>query len=176
MLFFCRRFLFQIKRKCRNAGSIKSLIIVGREGRVQILQFYIMPLARHRCVESPHPTKWSINLYRLHGWRYPLISRTFSLFTFTYYFERSETNPSVLASPIQLPYRGAEKQANEVRPYGRQDKYLQRFRVARAASVRRGRRTLQAAILHTKPDLSPSQLLRNKIGSLRRTGLNRAFR
>ena len=23
LLFFCRRFLFQIKRKCRNAGSIK---------------------------------------------------------------------------------------------------------------------------------------------------------
>ena len=32
LLFFCRRFLFQIKRKCRNAGSVKSLIIVGREG------------------------------------------------------------------------------------------------------------------------------------------------
>ena len=32
LLFFCRRFLFQIKRKCRNAGSVKYLIIVGREG------------------------------------------------------------------------------------------------------------------------------------------------
>ena len=30
LLFFCRRFLFQIKRKCRNAESIKSLIMVGR--------------------------------------------------------------------------------------------------------------------------------------------------
>ena len=28
LLFFCRRFLFQIKRKCRNAGSIYCLIIV----------------------------------------------------------------------------------------------------------------------------------------------------
>ena len=33
LLFFCRRFLFQIKRKCQNAGSIKSLIMVGREGK-----------------------------------------------------------------------------------------------------------------------------------------------
>ena len=31
MLFFCRRFLFQIKRKCRNAGSIYLLIIVRSE-------------------------------------------------------------------------------------------------------------------------------------------------
>ena len=36
LLFFCRRFLFQIKRKCRNAGSVKSLIIVGREGNSQL--------------------------------------------------------------------------------------------------------------------------------------------
>ncbi len=48
LLFFCRRFLFQIKRKCRNAGSVKSLIIVGREGRVQILQFYIVPIKLYR--------------------------------------------------------------------------------------------------------------------------------
>ena len=33
LLFFCRRFLFQIKRKCRNAGSIKYSIVVGREGK-----------------------------------------------------------------------------------------------------------------------------------------------
>ena len=33
LLFFCRRFLFQIKRKCRNAGSIKYSIVAGREGR-----------------------------------------------------------------------------------------------------------------------------------------------
>ena len=31
LLFFCRRFLFQIKRKCRNAGSIYLLIIVRSE-------------------------------------------------------------------------------------------------------------------------------------------------
>ena len=46
LLFFCRRFLFQIKRKCRNAGSIYHLIIVGREDRVQILQVHIVPLPR----------------------------------------------------------------------------------------------------------------------------------
>ena len=33
LLFFCRRFLFQIKRKCRNAGSIHPLIRVRSEGR-----------------------------------------------------------------------------------------------------------------------------------------------
>ena len=32
LLFFCRRFLFQIKRKCRNAGSIHPLIRVRSEG------------------------------------------------------------------------------------------------------------------------------------------------
>ena len=37
LLFFCRRFLFQIKRKCRNAGSIYRLIIVGREGSESII-------------------------------------------------------------------------------------------------------------------------------------------
>ena len=33
LLFFCRRFLFQTKRKCRNAGSIYLLIIVRSEGK-----------------------------------------------------------------------------------------------------------------------------------------------
>ena len=105
LLFFCRRFLFQIKRKCRNAGRVYHLIIVRSEGRNQLstIQLYYnfvsatpisdsrkgcpyevrglkfvriferramfsttvnnrhfensVPLARHRCVESPHPTK-----------------------------------------------------------------------------------------------------------------------
>ena len=35
--FFCRRFLFQTKRKCRNAESVKSLIMVGREGSKSII-------------------------------------------------------------------------------------------------------------------------------------------
>ena len=56
LLFFCRHFLFQTKRKCRNAGSIYYLIIVRSEGRKWILQFYFVPLSRQRCVESPHPT------------------------------------------------------------------------------------------------------------------------
>ena len=105
LLFFCRRFLFQIKRKCRNAGSVYHLIIVRSEGRNQLstIQLYynfvsatpisdsrkgcpyevrglkfvriferramfsttvnnrhfenFVPLSRHRCVESPHPTR-----------------------------------------------------------------------------------------------------------------------
>ena len=36
LLFFCRRFLVQIKRKCRNAGSIYRLIMVCSEGRNQL--------------------------------------------------------------------------------------------------------------------------------------------
>ena len=36
LFFFCRRFLFQIKRKCRNAGSIYRLIMVCSEGRNQL--------------------------------------------------------------------------------------------------------------------------------------------
>ena len=33
LLFFCRRFLFQIKRKCRNAGRSYRSIMAGRKGR-----------------------------------------------------------------------------------------------------------------------------------------------
>ena len=42
LLFFCRRFLFQIKRKCRNAGSVYHLIIARSEGRNQLstIQLY----------------------------------------------------------------------------------------------------------------------------------------
>ena len=62
LLFFCRRFLFQIKRKCRNAGSIKYSIVVGREGRVHSLQIiHIVPLSRQRCVEVAAPYKRRIN-------------------------------------------------------------------------------------------------------------------
>ena len=57
MLFFCRRFLFQIKRKCRNAGNIKSLTMVGRECRVQILRVHIVPLSRQRVVGVADPYK-----------------------------------------------------------------------------------------------------------------------
>ena len=57
LLFFCRHFLFRIKRKCRNAGSIKYWIVAGREGRVQILQIYIVLLVRQRCVEVAAPYK-----------------------------------------------------------------------------------------------------------------------
>ena len=36
LLFFCRRFLFQIKRKCRNAECIYHLIMVRSEGKSQL--------------------------------------------------------------------------------------------------------------------------------------------
>ena len=89
LLFFCRRFLFQIKRKCRNAGSIRNLIVVRRKVRYK---FILCRCRGSGASRSPHPTSCvSINLYRLHGRRYPLIPRAFSLFTFTYYFEQSET-------------------------------------------------------------------------------------
>ena len=39
LLFFCRRFLFQIKRKCRNAESVKYSIVVGREDRSKSYKF-----------------------------------------------------------------------------------------------------------------------------------------
>ena len=39
LLFFCRRFLFQIKRKCRNAESVYHLIIMRSEGRSRLSQF-----------------------------------------------------------------------------------------------------------------------------------------
>ena len=35
--FLCRRFFSQTEKKCRNAGSVKSLIIVGREGSKPII-------------------------------------------------------------------------------------------------------------------------------------------
>ena len=132
LLFFCRRFLFQIKRKCRNAGSVYHLIIVRSEGRNQLstIQLYYnfvsatpisdsrkgcpyevrglkfvriferramfsttvnnrhfensVPLARHRCVESPHPTNSApIKLYRFRGRLYLPALRTF--FTIHFY-------------------------------------------------------------------------------------------
>ena len=84
LLFFCRRFLFQIKRKCRNAGNIYRLIIVRSEDRVQILQFHIVPLARQRCVESPHPTSCaSISLCRFCG--RIIFAPTAHLFTIHFY-------------------------------------------------------------------------------------------
>ncbi len=36
--FLCRRFFSQTEKKCRNAGSVYHLIMVGREGRGQILR------------------------------------------------------------------------------------------------------------------------------------------
>ena len=80
--FFCRRFLFQIKRKCRNAGSIKYSIVARREGRVQILQFHIVTLPRQRVVEVADPYKLPTELpiamlrcgYGKHDYRSQLIT------------------------------------------------------------------------------------------------------
>ena len=78
--FLCRRFFSQTEKKCRNAGSVKSLIIVGREGSKPIINksklLYRLPpiadsrkgcpyeqLAKDICrfrgssaSRSPHPT------------------------------------------------------------------------------------------------------------------------
>ena len=67
LLFFCRRFLFQIKRKCRNAGSVKYSIIVGREGRIKPYKFISYRFAATvRRVAAP---------YKLHANKIVLSSR-----------------------------------------------------------------------------------------------------
>ena len=53
LLFFCRRFLFQIKRKCRNAGSIRNLIVVRRKVRYK---FILCRCRGSGASRSPHPT------------------------------------------------------------------------------------------------------------------------
>ena len=120
--FLCRRFFSQTEKKCRNAGSVKSLIIVGREGSKPIISkskllYRLPPIADSRkgcpyerlaidicrcrgsgASRSPHPTSCiSKNLCRFRG-------RIISY----YYFECQRNNPSVSASPSQLPYRGAK--------------------------------------------------------------------
>ena len=80
--------------------------------RINVYKDFV-PLSRHRYVESPHPTNSApIKLYRFRGRLYPPTLRTFSLFTFTYYLERSETTPSVSAHSARFSYRGVniEKQ------------------------------------------------------------------
>ena len=103
LLFFCRHFLFQIKRKCRNAGSVYHLIMVCSEGRVQILQFHIVPLTRHRCVEVAAPYKFYVN-------NFAQTSRSDDICPyhtrFTYYFERSETPLSLVLRRASPPLHG----------------------------------------------------------------------
>ena len=62
LLFFCRRFLFQIKRKCRNAGSVKSLIIVGREGSKPIINNLQLLRPCIGCADSGQPQGLSLRL------------------------------------------------------------------------------------------------------------------
>ena len=92
--FLCRRFFSQTEKKCRNAGSIYRLIIVGREGSESTIYKQIkivvpaiadngqpqglslltvgnkhfenfMPLARQRCVEVAAPYKLHVNKFVL---------------------------------------------------------------------------------------------------------------
>ena len=128
--FFCRRFFSQTEKKCRNAGSVKSLIIVGREGSKPIINksklLYrlppiadsreeslravgktslfkaFVPLARHRCVESPHPTKYkTISRYKFCG---QIISVPTA---YICCFERSKTPSQSRLTPSQLPLQGS---------------------------------------------------------------------
>ena len=113
LLFFCRRFLFQTKRKCRNAGNIKCLIMVGCEGRVRIIQFHIVPLARHRCVEVTAPYMLRVN-------KFVQISRADDIRSYCELFHYSlllitlseaKQTPQSRLTPSQLPYRGAYKKS-----------------------------------------------------------------
>ena len=113
LLFFCRRFLFQIKRKCRNAGSIYCLIIVGREGRGWIIQFHIVPLARHRCVEVAAPYKPRVNKF-VQASRTDEIRLYRSLFHYSLLLitlSEAKQTPQSRLTPSQLPYRGAYKKS-----------------------------------------------------------------
>ncbi len=82
---------------------------------VGIISFYedLAPLARHRCIESPHPTSCSpIKSCKLGGLmispyrgliHYSLCGRMISV---PAYFERSETNSSVSAYAEPTPLQG----------------------------------------------------------------------
>ena len=69
LLFFCRRFLFQIKRKCRNAGSIRNLIVVRRKVRYK---FILCRCRGSGASRSPHPT--SCTPLKLRGVRGRILS------------------------------------------------------------------------------------------------------
>ena len=62
LLFFCRRFLFQIKRKCRNAGSIRNLIVVRRKVRYK---FILCRCRGSGASRSPHPTSCTNKVVRI---------------------------------------------------------------------------------------------------------------
>ena len=65
LLFFCRRFLFQIKGKCRNAGSIRNLIVVRRKVRYK---FILCRLRGSGASRSPRHTSYApIKLCRVRG-------------------------------------------------------------------------------------------------------------
>ena len=68
LLFFCRRFLFQIKRKCRNAGSIYHLIIVHSEGKKRFLRGFRAAVAaavrRGRRTLQVAPNRLQISIHQ----------------------------------------------------------------------------------------------------------------
>ena len=68
LLFFCRRFLFQIKRKCRNAGSIYHLFIVHSEGKKRFLRGFRAAVAaavrRGRRTLQVAPNRLQISIHQ----------------------------------------------------------------------------------------------------------------
>ena len=68
LLFFCRHFLFQIKRKCRNAGSIYHLIIVHSEGKKRFLRGFRAAVAaavrRGRRTLQVAPNRLQISIHQ----------------------------------------------------------------------------------------------------------------
>ena len=102
LLFFCRRFLFQTKRKCRNAGGLYHLIIARSEGREWTLQFYLCRSRGSGASGSPHPTKYAA--IRLSKFRGRMASAPAA---YIYYFEQSKITPQSRLTPSRLTYRGA---------------------------------------------------------------------
>ena len=93
LLFFCRRFLFQIKRKCRNTESVYHLIIMRSEGRSRLSQFITLyrlsPItdSRKGC---PYEVR-RLKIVQISGLDVIRPYRSlFLLFTFTYYFKWNE--------------------------------------------------------------------------------------
>ena len=120
--FLCRRFFSQTENKCRNAGSVKSLIIVGREGSKPIINkskllYRLPPIAdsREGCpYERSVKQAFSKILCRASGTKYKTIShykfcgKIISAPTaYICCFERSKTPSQSRLTPSQLPLQGS---------------------------------------------------------------------
>ena len=95
LLFFCRRFLFQIKRKCRNAGSIYHLIIVHSEGKKRFLRGFRAAVAaavrRGRRTLQVAPNRLQISIHQ------PVLSYYAAL-----YMQKSRQRCVEVAAPYRL--------------------------------------------------------------------------